>query len=172
LARVFIGIGSNIEPERNVRSALKLLSDVIDITGISKFYRCLAIDRPEQPDYYNGVIQAITGLAPHDLKAELGSIEHKLGRVRTDDVYAARTIDLDLLVYDELVTHGDLTLPDPDIRRRSFLALSLFELEPSLMLPDSRERVSDIAKAFSRDDLTPLEEFTQELRRDFLHNGR
>src|SRR5262245_46662957 len=99
MPRAFIGIGSNIAPEKNIREALRMLAKSARIISISTFYREPAIDRPSEPDFYNGVVAIETDLAPTTLKLKLlRKIEADLGRRRSADKYASRTIDLDLLV--------------------------------------------------------------------------
>src|SRR5262245_53443950 len=98
MTRAFIGVGSNIAPEENIREALRRLTQSVHVVSISTFYREPAIDRPEDPDFYNGVVAIDTDLPPGKLKgAVLRRIEAALGRRRSADKYAARTIDLDLL---------------------------------------------------------------------------
>jgi 2-amino-4-hydroxy-6-hydroxymethyldihydropteridine diphosphokinase len=158
--RAFIGVGSNLEPEANVRAALRLLGKRARITRISMFYRTEAIGRPEQPDFYNGVVEIETGLPPVELKQALRAIEAQCGRRRTDDAYAPRTMDLDLLLY------GDRTPPAPDIEKRAFLAAALFELAPDLRLPGTGRAIREIAAALGDRGLRALPEYTRELRRE------
>ena len=120
MTRAFIGIGSNIAPEENIRKALRQLGQPTRLVSISTFYRVPAIDRPEEPAFYNGVVAIDTDLPPARLKSEvLRPIEAALGRHRSTDKYASRTIDLDLLLYgDYVVSTGDLSLPHPEILKR------------------------------------------------------
>ncbi len=130
MTKAYIGVGSNIEPERNVAAAVQLLSARLMITGISTFYRTKAEAGKRQKDYYNGVIAVETELPPKELKYEvLRATEKRLGRKRTKDKFRSRTIDLDLLAYGGLrLRSRELTLPDPDIRRRPYLAAGIAEL--------------------------------------------
>jgi len=171
MARVFIGVGSNIDPQANVREAAKLLARDVHVVAISTVYLTDAEGASEQSAFYNGVIEAETELPAAQLKHSLlRRIEATLGRRRTADKYAARTVDLDLLLYDDLLTDtGDLVLPDPDIARRPFLAIPLFELAPELALPGTGERIAEIAARFSDHPMTPLPEFTQQLRKEIAH---
>jgi 7,8-dihydro-6-hydroxymethylpterin-pyrophosphokinase len=96
----------------------------------------------------------------------LRGIEAELGRVRTEDKYAARTVDLDIAIYgDAVVSEPDLRIPDPDIRKRPFIAVPLLELAPFLMLPDTGEALSSLASAKARADLEPVSSFTARLRK-------
>lgn len=168
MARAFIGIGSNIDPETNVFCAVRLLRRETGIARVSMFYRTLPEGRPEQPPFYNGVVEIETDIPPEKLKhSVLRKIEAELGRVRRHDKYAPRTIDLDVLIYDDLVLDTDgLRLPDPQIRERAFLAVPLCELSPELVVPGSGERVCKIAESLNGDGMTALPDFTQRLREE------
>lgn len=135
--RVFVSVGSNIEPARNITRGLRELGRYVRLVGVSCFYRTPAIDRPEQPDYLNGVVEIETSLAPLALRDEvLHPVEEAAGRIRTEDRYAPRTLDLDILCHgEELVELPGLRLPDPDIAERPFLAAALLDLDPELTLP-------------------------------------
>jgi 7,8-dihydro-6-hydroxymethylpterin-pyrophosphokinase len=92
-------------------------------------------------------------------------IESELGRVRSRESYAPRTIDLDLLLYGNLVIHDrELCIPDPDIRVRPFLAVPLLELKPDLVLPDTDEPLASVRSASDRRGMEPVPELTRILR--------
>lgn len=136
--RVLIGVGANIAPEQNIVDALDALAVQEMITGVSRFYRTPAIDRPDEPDFLNGVVRIETTRSPQALKFDvLRVIEDKLGRTREPDPFASRTIDLDILAFGELVVVEEgLCIPDPDLRTRPFLAAGVLELEPTFRMPD------------------------------------
>src|SRR5712692_6895027 len=137
MRRVFVAVGSNIEPEANVTGALALLEAAVGVRAISTFYRTPAMKRTEDPTFVNGVVEVGEALGAVELKRLLRSTESALGRERVADRYAPRTIDLDLILYGGLVcASNELTLPDPEIRERPFLAIPLLELAPELVLPD------------------------------------
>lgn len=161
----YIAVGSNIEPERNISAALALLRDHVRVTAVSTFYRTAAIDRPDQPDFLNGVFAVRTAVGPRVLKFDiLHGIERQLGRVRTTDKYAARTIDLDVVLYgQEVIDDPDLRLPDKDITR-PFIGLAVLELAPGLVLPDSRRPLASIFSPQDRQMLNPMTEFTRQLK--------
>ena len=140
MARVFIGVGSNIDPEANVRKALKLLGETVHLLKISEFFRTDPLGNRNQPVFYNGVVEVETELAPADLKfAVLREIEHQLGRERGEDKYAPRPIDLDILIYDNIVISNDeMRLPDPDILQRPFLVALRVHRRPRHALAGQR----------------------------------
>jgi 2-amino-4-hydroxy-6-hydroxymethyldihydropteridine diphosphokinase len=174
MARAFVSMGSNIDPEENIAKALRALSRAIHITKLSTIYLTEPENRPEQPLYYNCVVEVETTIPPIELKRQiLRRIEDALGRKRNDDKYAARTIDLDLILYDKLMMMtADLMIPDPDIVRRPFLAIPLFELAPHLVLPGSGERIETAATALMHSPMKPLQDYTERLRKELLHGRK
>jgi 2-amino-4-hydroxy-6-hydroxymethyldihydropteridine diphosphokinase len=163
----FVAVGSNIEPETNVPRALAFLKTQVLIAAVSTFYRTTAVDRPGQPDFVNGVIRIRTTRPPREVKFDvLRRVEDELGRVRTGDKYAPRTIDLDLIVYDTMVIDKpDLHLPDPAIRVYPFVAIPLLELACDLVLPDTQIALADEPITKSSIGLRPMPVFTESLRR-------
>ena len=164
---VFIAVGSNVEPEKNILRALDLLDDAgLTVESSSTFYRTEPIDRPEQPRYRNGVWRVWTAVPVRRLQFDvLRGIETTLGRVRTEDPYAPRPLDLDVIIYgDAVVRDEDLVLPDPDIYTRAFLAGPLTELAPSLRLPDSGRLVRELEATAQARTLEPDEKLTSAIR--------
>jgi 2-amino-4-hydroxy-6-hydroxymethyldihydropteridine diphosphokinase len=170
MPRAYLAVGSNLDPEDHVRRALRLLRERLRITAISSFFRTPPLGRPEQPDFLNGVVEVETDLPPRELRAVLREIEAGLGRVRTADKFAARTIDLDLIVYAK-VKEKDPRLPDPEIAERDFLAVPLAELAPELRLPGRGETLAELAAALPREGLTALPAYTRELREELTHGS-
>ncbi|MDP6923911.1 MAG: 2-amino-4-hydroxy-6-hydroxymethyldihydropteridine diphosphokinase [Candidatus Scalindua sp.] len=163
----YIGVGSNIEPESNITDALTRLSKHVDITGISSFYKTAPLLRENQDYYLNGVWQITTSMLPGKLKfGVLRRIEKELHRNRESDKYAPRTIDLDILLYNDMVMQEDnLTIPDPDISKRSFIAFPLSELNPDLVMPDTKEPLIDVLSVLSKENMIADKTFTEKLRR-------
>lgn len=135
----FIGIGSNLnQPVRQVRSALKALSRLpaSRLTGASSLYQSRPLVFAEQPDYVNAVARIETQLSPIDLLAVLQRLEADHGRVRGGMRWGPRTLDLDILLYDDLRVDSErLTVPHPGIASRPFVLRPLAELAPTLHLP-------------------------------------
>jgi 2-amino-4-hydroxy-6-hydroxymethyldihydropteridine diphosphokinase len=171
----YIGVGSNLDPGENIPRALDLLSKRAAVRGTSTFYRTRPIGGRDQPWYRNGVWRIETPFAPHLLKSGiLRDIERILKRRRSADTCASRTIDLDLLLYDDAVIHDrNLVIPDPDIYRRQFVAAGIFELDPDLRLPDSKIGIRTVLDRLNQNPLRPDETLTLALRRmvEGLHAG-
>jgi 2-amino-4-hydroxy-6-hydroxymethyldihydropteridine diphosphokinase len=166
MPRVYIGIGSNIDPESNIPAALRMLGEAVKIVRISTFYRTPSLGSPGSPEFYNGVVAVETSIAPRELKfAVLRRIEESLGRVRGPDKFAPRPIDLDIIVYGDLqVDEVDLVIPDPEITKRAFIAVPLVDLDPAMTLPGSGVRIADLAGRMDIGGMTALEDFTERLR--------
>jgi 2-amino-4-hydroxy-6-hydroxymethyldihydropteridine diphosphokinase len=147
MTRAFIGVGSNIDPMANVFRAIRLLDRQVHILAVSTFYCTKPLGTTGSPSFINGVIEIETEVAALDLKyGLLRPIEKKLGRQRSSDRNAPRTIDLDLLVYGQHSVHSqELVLPAPEIADRSFVAIPLCELAPDLIPAGFGRTVREIA---------------------------
>lgn len=164
MTRAYVGIGSNIDPERNVLAAIRSLARQARVLGVSTFYRTDPIGHPNDPRFINGVIAIETRLSAEALKRDvLREIERELGRRRGADPNAPRTIDLDVLLY------AGAPL-DSNIEQRAFLAWPLLELEPALTLSDGRP-LRALATHLSRAGMEPLYELTTLLRSE-VDDGR
>lgn len=137
MSLAYIGLGANLGDARAAlqaaRDALAALPDS-DLLRCSSVYRSAPIDS-SGPDYLNAVAELRTALTPLDLLHHLRAIEQAQGRERPYR-NAPRTLDLDLLLYDDLVQHDpELTLPHPRAHERAFVLQPLAELVPDLHLP-------------------------------------
>jgi len=170
MARAFVSVGSNIDPETNVRDALLRLRREANIRAISTIYLTEPVGPQGQPPFYNCVIEIETALPPAELKfGVLRNIEAGLGRRRGDDKFAPRAIDLDLILYNGLVmTTPELTLPDPEIVKRPFLAFALYEIAPGLVLPGPQRSIGEAAAKLSRAGMQPLRTYTDRIRKEIL----
>ena len=171
---IYIGVGSNIDQELNILKALDLLRGEIQISAISTCYHSKAIGRPEQNDVINCVWQAITDFDAETVKFKiLHDIETLLGRVRTDDRYADRPIDLDILLYgDHCINTERITIPDPEILHRNFIAIPLQELAPDITIPGTHHLLADQLVARDKDGLTELTNLTAQLKQRILNQTR
>jgi 2-amino-4-hydroxy-6-hydroxymethyldihydropteridine diphosphokinase len=153
----FITLGSNIQPETNLRRAVQMIGQRFPIQAISRVYASPAIDaageaNPDQDPFLNAAILIQTYHTPVELKFQiLRFLEYMLGRVRTADKFAPRTIDLDLALYADCVmdrARDYLTLPDPDILTRAHVALPLADLAPDFVHPLTGLTLAEIAAPF------------------------
>lgn len=143
----FICLGSNVEPERHLAAALGRLRKVGRLVAVSPVYQSAAVGPRPAPDFLNAAALVETEREPLDIRAVLRRIEAGLGRVRSADRYAPRTIDLDLcLLGDRTLSEEGLTLPDPAVLERAYLARVLADLDPAFPYPGRGEPLGEIAR--------------------------
>ncbi|MDO8843769.1 MAG: 2-amino-4-hydroxy-6-hydroxymethyldihydropteridine diphosphokinase [Methylicorpusculum sp.] len=135
----YIGLGSNLDdPVQQIKSARAAIAaiDKISEVAFSSLYRSLPMGPQDQPDYVNAVMSVSTDLEPFELLRCLQAIEHEQGRVRTGLRWGARTLDLDLLIYDQMqLADPVLTLPHSGLADRAFVLYPLHEIAPDLLVP-------------------------------------
>ena len=116
-----IGIGSNIDPEKNIASALFILRQEQEFVSVSSLIKTSPIGISEQPDFLNGAAKVLTEMELADFKSYLKGVEDRLKRDRTTPKYGPRTIDLDIVKWD-----GEIV--DPDYYCREFLKNAVDEI--------------------------------------------
>jgi 2-amino-4-hydroxy-6-hydroxymethyldihydropteridine diphosphokinase len=139
-----IGLGSNLGDSRSIlMGAIDRLQThpQIELIAVSSWYLTAPIG-PPQPDYINGCVTIETSLAPLDLLNILHAIESEFGRVR-QEIWGARTLDLDLLLYDNLIIDlPTLQIPHPRMLERAFVLVPLAEIAPDSIEPRSGHSIS------------------------------
>ena len=146
----YLSLGSNIEPETNLRTALELLAAQTRLISVSSVWETRPAGLGGQPNFLNAAAVVETDLTAEQLKQEvLVSIEKRLGRVRQADKYAARPIDLDIILFNQDVFElGNRHIPDPEIVERPFVAIPLAEIAPDYKHPELGQTISEIARRF------------------------
>lgn len=139
-ARCYVGLGSNLaDPRGQIMHALTAL-DALDSTrllAVSSLYRSRPLGPSDQPDYLNAVALLETGLEPEALLDRLQRIELEQGRVRKQERWGPRSLDLDILLFGNLLLRSPrLTVPHYDMHRRAFVLYPLAEVSPDLTMPD------------------------------------
>lgn len=139
MTEVFVAIGSNLSnPVAQARRAIAALATLpeSELQQASQLYGSRPMGPADQPDYVNAVVRLHTRLGPLALLDQLQKIELEQGRVRKDERWGPRTLDLDLLLYGEqVIQHERLTVPHYGMKEREFVLLPLAELAPALVLP-------------------------------------
>lgn len=137
-----IALGSNLDSpvgdrEANLRKAIERLRALGAIRAVSSFYDTEPVGYREQPRFLNGALLLETKLAPSELMRALLAVERAMGRVREGVApKGPRVIDLDLLLYGDLVMHTvALTLPHPAMAEREFVLRPLAEIAPQMRHP-------------------------------------
>jgi 2-amino-4-hydroxy-6-hydroxymethyldihydropteridine diphosphokinase len=116
-----IGIGSNIEADRNIAEMLRLLAAKVEIVQVSQMVQTKPIGITEQADYTNGAVRIRTKMSLETLSLYLKLLEDQMGRDRSQEKFGPRNIDLDILIWNN-------TIVDPDYYTRDFLRNSAAEL--------------------------------------------
>ena len=154
--KVYIALGTNIEPrDMHLSEALNLLEahESIAIQKRSSIYQTAPVGYLEQEDFLNMVIEMQTLLEPIDLLNYCQEIETKLGRKR-EIRFGPRTIDLDILLYNEENSTGDrLVLPHQRMHERAFVLVPLAELAPEVILPNTKKSVQSHLKELPSEDI-------------------
>ena len=122
-----IGVGSNIEPEVNVKRAESAICEITEIIGKSTFAYTKPLKFQDQPDFLNGAFLISTKMGLDELITKLKEIEIQLGRTKTENKDGPRTIDLDVVFYDNKIV-------DDEVFKRDFLKKAVLELLPNLIL--------------------------------------
>jgi 2-amino-4-hydroxy-6-hydroxymethyldihydropteridine diphosphokinase len=138
VARAYVGIGANLGPrEITLLRAADLLAaaEGIEVVAVSQLRETDPVGFVDQPAFLNGAVALETTLEPRALLDALLEVERQLGRVRAER-WGPRTIDLDLLLYDdEVVDEPGLSVPHPRLHERRFALEPLAELDPGLEIP-------------------------------------
>jgi 2-amino-4-hydroxy-6-hydroxymethyldihydropteridine diphosphokinase len=139
---VYLGLGSNLsDPLQQIQQAISVISthDEINTLACSSLYISQPMGPQDQPDYFNAVLKINTLLKPLALLDKLQAIENIAGRVRKDQRWGARVLDIDILLYNnEVIKNDRLTVPHYGLQEREFVVIPLAEIDNQLQLPDGQ----------------------------------
>jgi 2-amino-4-hydroxy-6-hydroxymethyldihydropteridine diphosphokinase len=146
--RVFIGLGSNIEPRLDyLKAAVHGLRTIGEIVHVSSVYETMPVGDIPQPHFLNAVAEMHTTLGPLELFTQLKALEKSVGR-KERPRWHEREIDLDLLFYGDLVLESpNLTLPHPELSRRAFVLVPMNALDPNFIHPIWKKSISELLRA-------------------------
>ena len=144
---VTIAVGSNIDPLNNIPRALTLLSKKIQLTHISNTYKTAPVGLIDQADFFNLCIRGLSSSPPLTIKQTiLRPIESECGRIRSSDPNSPRTIDLDIILYDDLILNDpSLELPDPGISKFAHISVPLADIAGQECHPITQQSFMNIA---------------------------
>lgn len=144
----YIGLGANLgEREAMLREAVRRLGAIGDVRAISSLYETEPVGYADQPPFLNAAAALETTLSPGEIVPRLLAIERDLGRTRTFR-NAPRTLDLDLLLLDDLVsTEPGATVPHPRMHERAFVLVPLAEIAPDRLHPVLHRSIDELAGA-------------------------
>ena len=157
MPRVYVSVGSNIEPADNIRSAMAMFKKRYPEFTLSSVYESQAVGF-EGDNFYNFVIGFDTEDDVHKVAAVLREIEDTHARDRSGPRFSARTIDFDLLTYGDLIAE-EMNIPRDEIAKNAFVLLPLAEIAPETHHPILKESFGAMWEAFdkSRQELWKIE---------------
>ena len=155
----FLGIGSNVRPERHVAIAIDRLRENFDGLRLSPVYRSRAVGF-DGADFINAVASIHTTLSPWQLRDWLRALEDEFGRERNVPKFSDRVLDVDILLFGELVQDDErLKLPRPELFHFAHVLKPLAELAPELVCPGDGRTLARIREEAGLDEagLVPLD---------------
>jgi 2-amino-4-hydroxy-6-hydroxymethyldihydropteridine diphosphokinase len=146
----YLGLGSNLGDRAGyLRAALNLLvaSSDLEIETVSSLYETAPMEIAEQPAFLNAAAAVRTHLSPRELLRLAKETERAVGRIERIR-FGPREVDIDILLYDDLVLADDeLTIPHPRLAARAFALVPLAELAPELVLPNAKGSIASLIPA-------------------------
>ena len=152
MSTAYLGIGSNLDAGRNISSAIAALSEFFESVEFSPVYRASAVGF-EGGDFINLVARVETAMAPLELKGWLHELEDRHERARDVPKFSDRTLDIDILLYDDLwLLSPELEIPRFEILEAAYVLQPLANLAPDLVHPVARKTFAQLWSAFPASD--------------------
>ena len=153
MSKGYISIGSNIDKDKNILASLQALEEHFGKLMISSIYESEPVGFTGDT-FYNLVVGFNSELAVKEVAKQLRQIELDNGRTRDSQKFSARTLDLDLILYDDLILNdGRLQIPRDEIDRYAFVLEPLAEIAPTLKHPISHLSYAELWKKFDKTHL-------------------
>jgi 2-amino-4-hydroxy-6-hydroxymethyldihydropteridine diphosphokinase len=150
VARVYLSLGSNIEPERHIRAGIEDLRAQFGPLRISTVFESEPVGFSGN-NFYNLVVGLDTAATVASVAQALRAIEDRHGRVRSGPRFSSRTLDIDLLLYDDvIVNEGGLVLPRTEITQNAFVLCPLAEIAPEGIHPVLRRSFRALWEEFDK----------------------
>ena len=159
MATIYISLGSNINREKNTRAGIVALEQAFGNLTMSSVYESEAVGF-DGDAFYNMVIASQVSTSVHETNQILRDIEDANGRDRSGPKFSSRTLDLDLLLYDDLVLdEKGLKLPRGEILKNAFVLWPLAEIAPELKHPETQTSYAELWAGFdkNKERLKPIE---------------
>lgn len=149
MPKIYISIGSNQDAERQIRFGVEQLAYYFTHLRLSSVYESEAVGF-DGDNFLNLVASAETQLTISQVDQAFKAIEREAGRVRGEAKYSNRTLDIDLLLYDDLVCDKPIRLPRGEVLHHAFVLLPLAEIAPDLKHPVEQKSYQDLWSAFNK----------------------
>lgn len=150
MAKVFLGLGSNLEREKNIHAGLAALKHLFGELIVSPVYESESIGF-KGSHFYNLVVSANTELTIAQLSAVLKKIEDENGRVRTGPTFSPRTLDIDILTYGDFVgMEAGVELPRAEITQNAFVLLPLYDIAPLELHPQLQQSYAELWQSYDK----------------------
>jgi len=151
MTRVYVGIGSNIDRETNIRGGIHILQEKFGELTISSVYESEPLGF-EGDNFFNLVVGFDTTLNLETVASTLREIEFQHGRKRQEQRFLSRTLDLDLLLFGDLIRHdNDFDLPREDVTAYSFVLCPLAKIAGNLRHPEDGHCYTELWEEFKKD---------------------
>jgi GTP cyclohydrolase I len=158
--RAIISVGSNVDKERNIPEAIRLLRRAPGVTveRVSRIFESPSVGGPDDAgDFFNAAVLVCSELEYEELRAVAHDVEDELGRIRTDDPNAPRTADLDVVYYGDLAESRDgKAIPDPDVLTVAHVALPIADVVPDWTHPVEGKTAAEIAEQIDDENVRPV----------------
>ncbi|MDO6526871.1 2-amino-4-hydroxy-6-hydroxymethyldihydropteridine diphosphokinase [Motilimonas sp. 1_MG-2023] len=149
MAQIYISVGSNIERERYIQAGIDAMAALFGPLTLSSVFESEAVGF-NGTAFYNLVVGAQTELSPQQVALHLKAIEVDNGRKPNSRKFSPRTLDLDLLLYDDLITDDGVQLPRDEIPHNAFVLWPLAELAPELIHPVLGQSYASLWQAYDK----------------------
>jgi len=144
MSTAWLGLGSNLNADVNIRAAIAELRERFETIALSPSYTSAAVGF-DGDDFINLVARVETDMSPLELRQFLRDLEDRYGRKRDVPKFSDRSLDIDILLYDDLVLYSPLLeIPRAEIVKFAHVLKPLTDLDPDLVHPGERRSMSDI----------------------------
>lgn len=149
MAQVYVSIGSNIDRENNIRAGILELREQFGAVELSPVYESISVGF-EGDNFYNLAAGFTTDLSIAELNQSLSAIEDRHGRDRSGPRFSSRTLDIDLILYDDVVSETDCVLPRPELYKNAFVLKPLADIAGEMLDPIQGSSYANMWNAFER----------------------
>ena len=148
MSTAYIAVGSNLgNKQSNCKKGIAALNQTpgITVTAHAKLYKTAPVDFTDQDWFVNTAVRVATELLPRDLLRQLKRIESEIGRIQSDIRFGPRVLDLDIILYDNLVFKSDkLEIPHPRMHKRRFVLRPICDIDPFAIHPTLKKPVKTL----------------------------